>query len=46
MSEALLQEAIHASHLGLEGREQVVQEGLEPWRCCGLIKDIVHAIDP
>ena len=44
--EALPQEAVHTSHLGLEGREKVFQEGLEPWRRGSLAADIVHAIDP
>lgn len=46
MSEALPQEAVHTSHLGLEGKEQVFQEGLEPWRRGSLAVDIVYAIDP
>jgi hypothetical protein len=45
-SKALLQEAVHSPHLVFEGRKQVSQEGLEPWRCGSLAADIVHAINP
>ena len=45
-SEALLQEALHASDLGLEGREQVIQKRLDPWRRRGLAKGMIHAINP
>lgn len=44
--EALSQEAVHTSYLGLDGREQVFQEGMEPWRGGSLAADIVDAIDP
>lgn len=44
--EALPQEAVHTSHLGLESIEEVLQERLKPWRRCCLAADIVHAVDP
>lgn len=44
--EALPQEAVHASHFGLEDGEEITQERLKPWFRGSLFTDIVHAINP
>lgn len=45
-SKAFAQKPVHFPDLGCEGREQVSQEGLKPWRCGSLATDIIHAINP